>query len=138
MEGTIEITLGGKPRTLQFSMWAIEEMERLRTEKAVQPHRLATALATHLIYVGLANHVRIEKDVNDVSEKELDFTWNDVNNWVYQLYDQEDGFETIAQINKCYQDCNAYKRLTKRDDDDSDDKKKSSNGMTSMLLPSEK
>ncbi len=119
MEGDITIILGGQPRKLKFSMWAIEKNQELLAENRGPIHYSTTANTTAIIYAGLANQYRIEK-------KELDFNLLDVTGWVYDLFDSDTGFEQIDTVVQAFTTCNAYKNLQKNNED-----KKKSNGMMS-------
>lgn len=125
MQGEIEIILGGKPRKLKYSMWAIEENQRLLAESKGPIYYSTTANTLSLIYAGLLNQYRFEK-------KDVDFSKEDVSAWVYELFDEENGMEQINAVMDCFLSCNAFKNLQKSAEED----KKKSNGMTSTPLPS--
>lgn len=101
MSEYIQINIGGKPRGIKFTMWAMEKMDKLQ-RSLPEPSLLDTTAA--MVYSGLANNCRHAK-------REPDFTFDDVLLWVDELLDSEEGRATIQKVNDALAESNTYKYL---------------------------
>lgn len=107
----IQIEIGGKQRGLKFNQMALEEFHKHLNLNAI---RTSTVYAT--FYGGLAANCYAKNE-------EPDFTFENVVDWVDQLYDDGKD-EVIAAVDACFASTQTYKKYLKKLEEDIEDLKK--------------
>lgn len=126
MTGYIQIEINGKPVGLKFTMWAIEEMNRLQNQRSDS----VLWKSVVMVYAGYENNCRYKKEEPSISIDEVEL-------FVDELYSTKEGEAKMTEISKALTESYMFKSLTGQLDDE-DTKKKKQTGNGSTKLPSER
>ncbi|MEP6513496.1 MAG: hypothetical protein ABJA79_06490 [Parafilimonas sp.] len=126
MSGYIQIEINGKPVGLKFTMWAIEEMNRLK----VQYEDSLLWKIVVIFYAGYVNNCRHKKEQPEFSLEDIELIVDD-------LYSSEEGQKKIVEVSNAFTDSYLIKSMN-GDVVDDETKKKKQIGKVSMSLPLEK
>lgn len=131
--GYISVNLGGKQRGVKFGMYALTMFSK-RTGKTLVPDDVITIKqAADIVYCGLVNNCIVK-------EVDTDFTYEDVTDWVEEMFFDEKGQETLSKIIETFSNSRAIKHGQKLNEE-LDESKKNLNSTTGTPLnpsPSEK
>jgi hypothetical protein len=110
----MKVNINGTDETLKFSMWQLEEMNRLNKDHAESISFPKVAL----IYSALTNNYRHQK-------KDCPLSIEDVELWADDLTTTDEGNKILADINNAFVESTAYKTLVKASVEIEEAKKKS-------------
>jgi hypothetical protein len=94
----IEIEIGGKVRGLKFNQMAMEIFQKYIDQNAIMA---SCGYAT--FYGGLVGNCYVKRETPD-------FTFEDVVNWVDELYDNGKQ-DVINSVDKCFSETQTFKRF---------------------------
>jgi hypothetical protein len=92
----LTVTLGGKQRGLKFNMEAVEQFSRHFNYKTTPSAFYAT------VYAGLCGNATVKQE-------EIDFTYEEVCDWVDELCSTEEGELVMEKAYNIFLDCTTYK-----------------------------
>lgn len=96
MNGYIAITIGGKERGLKFGMYAAELIGR-KSVANIEGELVTSQFAADLIHAGLLNNCVVK-------ELPVDFTYEEVTDWLEEMWFDEKGQKVIAQVIAAFTD----------------------------------
>lgn len=113
MNGYISIEIGGKKRGLKFGMLAVPKIGEAAL-KLQNDDVLSSQLAVEMFYWGMVNNCVVK-------QTDQDFTYEDVTNWVEEMWFDEQGQEAIKAVLKTFSESkvvtNGAKLLDSLDDE---------------------
>lgn len=119
MNGYTRVTINNKEYGIKFTMWALEKMDELNAQHPSNMQRPA-----NMIYAGLLNNCRHSKT-------KLEISYEDVELFVDDLFETDEGRDTIKAIDKCLEESGSYKYVLEQ----SEENKKKLNGTPSIASP---
>lgn len=120
MNGYIQIEINGKPVELKFTMWALEEMNRLKELHA--DSALWNIVA--MIYGGYLNSCRRKNVKPELIIQDIDF-------FVDDCFESDEGKKLLADVTNCFNESDVIKTNVK---EATEEEKKTLIGNESMSL----
>lgn len=97
----IKVNLGSKERGLKFNQLAFETFLR-----NINAEALNTSSTYAMFFAGLEGNRTVKRE-------EPDYTFEQVCEWVDELFEQEGGKEKILEVDKVFQETTAFKNFIK-------------------------
>lgn len=91
MNGYIVADLGGKKRGIKFGMYAVTMISRRIGKYLQEGSEVTSQMAVEILYAGLVNNCVVK-------ESEQDFTYEQVTDWVEEMWYSEDGQKVIVEV----------------------------------------
>jgi hypothetical protein len=91
MNGYIVAEIGGKKRGIKFGMYAVTMISRRIGKFLQEGAEVTSQVAVEILYAGLVNNCVVK-------EVEQDFTYENVTDWVEELWYDENGQRVIVDV----------------------------------------